>query len=653
MAKKNINANSRPVQPVAKKPQAEAIETPVKDSMIPAWLYDFKIQAIIVAVLAFAMYCNTIKNEYALDDTIVIVKNEYVYEGFAGLKSIMTKDAFDSYYKQFNSSNQLSGGRYRPLSIATFAIEQQVLGPVSPNKVDSVIMHAGEHGPQEVKLMHDMHVRHFFNVIWFMLSMLALLYFLRFVVFRNNTLLALMAVVLFVIHPIHTEVVANVKSRDEIMSLLFISLTFILAFKYEEQKDKKSLLVFGIVSYVLAFLSKEYAIALAFLLPLSFYIFKKYSLVDSIKAALPYLAVVAIYLFIRLQIVASMSPDSENDILNNPYALANDAEKLGTKIATCLSYLRLLVFPYPLSADYSYNSIPYKDFTNLLVWLSLAVHVVIIRYFFVFLKQRNVIAFAIAFYMTNMLLICNIIFNIGGTMGERLIYHSSVGFCIAAAYFLYKGMEKIQPALTGRRVLAGVMVLLILVCGYRTIARNADWKNDQTLFFKDIESTPNSILVNADVASSYINMADAEKDSVKRVEDIHKGLGYFDKAIEIDPVFVQGFLNRSMAYFKLKRADSSMMNLDMVRKLYPRYPKLDEMYYNIGVNFYVEKQYQMAINAWQVTLQLNPNYALARNALVVIQREIQQAQQQQAAMQPAQVPQPNPQLYLPAQPQKK
>ena len=626
MAKKNLNATPAPAM---KKKADEAQEAPIKDPMIPSWLYEFKVQAILVAVLAFAMYCNTIKNEYALDDTIVIVKNEYVYEGFAGLKSIMTKDAFDSYYKQFNSSNQLSGGRYRPLSIATFAIEQQFLGPVSPKKVDSVILHAGEHGPQEVKLMHDMHVRHFFNVIWFMLSMLALLYFLRFVVFRNNTLLALMAVVLFVIHPIHTEVVANVKSRDEIMSLLFISLTFILAFKYEEQKDKKSLLVFGIVSYVLAFLSKEYAIALAFVLPLSFYIFKKYSLLDSIKAVLPYLAVVAIYVFIRLQIVAPMSHDSDNDILNNPYALANEAEQLGTKIATCLSYLRLLVFPYPLSADYSYNTIPYKDFTNLIVWLSLAVHIALIRYFFVYLKQRHVLAFAIGFYMANLLLICNIIFNIGGTMGERLIYHSSVGFCIAAAYFLYKGMERIQPALTGRRVLAGAMALLIIVCGFRTIARNADWKNDKALFFKDIEVTPNSVLVNADVAASYINMAYDEKDSMKGVDDIHKGISYFDKALEIDPVHVSSFLNRSMAYLKLKRPDSAAMNLDMVRKLYPRYPGMDEMYYNIGVNFYMNKQYQLAINAWQISLQLNPNYALSKNALGVLQNQMQQAQMPQ------------------------
>ncbi len=623
MAKKNINATPRPA---IKKKADEAQEVPVKDSMIPSWLYEFKVQAILVAVLAFAMYCNTIQNEYALDDTIVIVDNEYVYEGFAGLQSIMTKDAFDSYYKQFNSSNQLSGGRYRPLSIATFAIEQQFLGPVSPQKVDSVIKHTGQHGPQEVKLMHDMHVRHFFNVIWFILSMLALLYFLRFVVFKNNTLLALIATVLFVIHPIHTEVVANVKSRDEIMSLLFISLTFILAFKYEEQKDKKSLLVFGIVSYVLAFLSKEYAIALAFLLPLSFYIFKKYSLLDSIKAAFPYLVVVAIYLFIRLQIVAPMNHDSDHDILNNPYALANEAEQLGTKIATCLSYLRLLVFPYPLSADYSYNTIPYKDFTNLIVWLSLVVHIALIRYFFVYLKQRHVLAFAIGFYMANLLLICNIIFNIGGTMGERLIYHSSVGFCIAAAYLLYKGMEKIQPALTGRRVLAGAMVLLVIVCGFRTIARNADWKNDKTLFFKDIEVTPNSVLVNADVAASYINMAYDEKDSLKGVDDIHKGISYFDKALEIDPVHVSSFLNRSMAYLKLKRPDSAAMNLDMVRKLYPRYPNMDEMYYNIGVNFYMNKQYQLAINAWQISLQLNPNYALAKNALVVLQQQMQQAQ---------------------------
>jgi protein O-mannosyl-transferase len=609
MAKKNINTTSRPVQPA--KPKKEVfVEKPfVPDPKIPAWLYGFKAQAIIVAILAIGLYA----------------KNGYVYQGFAGIDSILTTDAYDYYYRLFNSSNQLTGGRYRPLSIVTFAIEQQFLGPIPRSKVDSVVAHAGEMGPQENKLNHDMHYRHILNVLWFTLSMIAFLYFLRYVVFRNNPLIALLAAIIFVIHPIHTEVIANVKSRDEILSLLFISLTFIFAFKYEENKEKKSMLVAGLASFFLAFLSKEYAISLIVLFPLAFYLFKRYSIADSIKAFVPYAIVLLVYIGIRKMIVAPMSADSENDILNNPYALANDSEKLATQISTTLNYLKLLIFPHPLSADYSYNTIPYKDFANLVVWLSLFVHIGLIVLFFRFLKQRHVLSFAIAFYLLNIMLICNVFFNIGGTMGERLAYHASAGFAMAVAYLLYKGSERIQPAATGRLALAGCMLLLIGLCGFKTIDRNQYWKNDQTLFFEDIKVAPNSVLVNADVASSYVNMADGIKDEKKRDESIRTGIRYFSKAIEINPAFVSGYLNRGMAYFKLKVPDSAIYNLNKVRELYPRYPKLDEMFFNVGVNFYMNKRFPEAINAWQTCLKIAvPNssiYQQAQNALAVMVRE--------------------------------
>src|SRR6185295_10362268 len=99
---------------------------------------------------------------------------------------------------------------------------------------------------------------------------------------------------------------ANVKSRDEIMSLLFICLTFIYAFKYQEQKQKWQLGV-ALVCYFLAFLAKEYAIALIILLPLSFYLFDKQTLSKSIVSTLPFYGVMAVYIFMRLQIVAPMS----------------------------------------------------------------------------------------------------------------------------------------------------------------------------------------------------------------------------------------------------------------------------------------------------------------------------------------------------------
>src|SRR4051812_45989801 len=101
------NINKKPVQ--AAKPAQEkrpAQEPVVKNPNLPEWLYDFKIQAIIVAVLSFVFYINTVTNESAHDDLIVIVQNEYVLEGFAGIPEIFTKDAYDSYYRQYNSSNQ-------------------------------------------------------------------------------------------------------------------------------------------------------------------------------------------------------------------------------------------------------------------------------------------------------------------------------------------------------------------------------------------------------------------------------------------------------------------------------------------------------------------------------------------------------------------
>ncbi len=643
MAKKTSNTNRPPApsvaaQPALPKQAAVAKVESIIDAYIPEWLYTFKVQAIIVALLAFALYANTFNHEYALDDTIVIVKNEYVYEGFKGIDDILTKDAFDSYYRQFNSSNQLSGGRYRPLSIVTFAIEQQFFGAVAPEKVDSVLEAGFSYEmkkPSEQAFLRHMATRHVINVLWYMGCVVVLLSFLRKIVFKQNYIIAFIAAVLFTVHPIHTEVVANVKSRDEIMSLLLLSATFIYAFRFQETKiAKDKYLAMGFL--FLAFLAKEYAISMIFLLPLSFYLFNNFSLSDSIKATLPYLIVVALYLFMRLQIVAPMNAASDNDILNNPYANAdNDAMRLATKISTSFNYIKLLLFPHPLSSDYSYNTISYKTFAHYQVWLSLIFHGFLIRQFFYYFKRRHVMAFAIAFYMLNLLLVCNIIFNIGGTMGERLIFHSSVGFSIAIAWLLYKGMEKISQPKVGRLAMFGVLAVIVGLCSFKTIERNADWKNDEILFLHDIENAPNSVLVNANVASSYVNKAEAVTDTAEKYALLRKSLKYYNKAVEVHPTFVSGYMNRGVAYLKLNMPDSAKANYDMAMKLYPNYPKLYEVYYNLGVCYFLTGRPYDAINIWQQVTKMNPQYILAQQSINTAMQAINQAQQSPIAQPPA------------------
>src|ERR1041384_3330370 len=116
MAKKQKAKPIQTVKPTPQPVQEAASPNPVSGPLAGGWsLYDFKLQAVIVALLAVIFYFNSFFNENAHDDGIVIVKNEYVQEGFAGIPDILTKDAYDSYYRQLNTTNQLQGGRYRPL----------------------------------------------------------------------------------------------------------------------------------------------------------------------------------------------------------------------------------------------------------------------------------------------------------------------------------------------------------------------------------------------------------------------------------------------------------------------------------------------------------------------------------------------------------
>jgi len=360
-------------------------------------------------------------------------------------------------------------------------------------------------------------------------------------------------------------------------------------------------------------------------LPLAFYLFNNFSFSKSIMATLLYVGVVVIYLLIRAHIMAPVSEEANISLMNSPYALASGGEKLATEIATTLNYLKLLVFPKDLSSDYSYNTIPYKDFASVLVWLSLAVHAALIWGFFYFLKRRNVLSFAIAFYLVNLLLVCNIFVDLGATMGERLVFHASVGFCIAIAFLLYKGAEKIKPVAVGSMLLAGCLLVLICICSFKTISRNTDWKNDQTLFFQDIKVASNSVVVNTNVANALLQNADTIKEDKRRIADIRRAIHLLNRAISMDTTDVDPYLNKWLAFSKLQLPDSEIINCNIIRKIYPRYPQLPDIYYNTGVHYYFNKQYPQAISALQNAIQLRPDYALAQNVI----KEVNSAMQRQ------------------------
>ena len=566
-------------------------------------LSSFRIQAMILVVIGFLFYFNTFQHEAAFDDAMAISDNAYVQRGVAGIPDILTKDAFQSYLDSKQGSNQLAGGRYRPLSLITFAIEQQMMGVAPDNETAN---------DKEVRIAQEMHARHVVNVLLYILSVIVLLYFLRKIVFAEQPMIAFIAALLFTIHPIHTEVVANVKSRDEILSVLFISLTFIKAFVYRDSGKKRDLII-ALLCFFLALLSKEYAITLIALLPLSFYLFRKESVSNSVKSFLPYLAPLGIYFVLRLSSVTAMAAGAENNIMNNPYLYASATQRVSTEIMVLLDYLKLLFFPATLSSVYTYNAIPYVTFLNPEVWLSIIVHLLLVSAMIILLLRRHVVGFAIAFYLANLILVSNMLFNIGALMGERLIYHSSVGFCIAVAYFLCAGFEQIKQPVIARFGLNGLMIVLVLLCGYKTIDRNRDWKNDNTLFTKDVQSQPNSILANNNAAAACMSFAKQATDGSVRKECFEKAVGYFDKAISIYPMYMNARLNRGLSYFDMGQPDKAIPDWDTVRKYEPAEKKipyyfsvLSKYYYKQGITYNNTGKPDSAIIAFKKSIDAMP-----------------------------------------------
>lgn len=593
---------------------------PVAAILTPAIspIRSFRYQSIAIILIGFIIYFNSFNNKYALDDDIVMRLNEYVQQGFAGIGKIMTTDSYDSFFKSMGSEGELQGGRYRPLSIVTFAIEQQLFGKCYGIRYSEVgdSLRAMQKGiiPGNGLIMNrliaektdleekisETHldiamIRHIVSVLLYILSAVVLLWLLREYIFKyaevkfiNPNDIAFFTTLLFLIHPIHTEVVANVKSRDEILSFLFIVTTFIFVFKNEEKKNTKALLL-GLFFFLLALLSKEWGITLVALIPMAFYIFKKYTIGKSLKRSLPYFLIAVFYLILRYKFVGPGKQGAITEVLNNPFVFATPVQKLATEIFILLKYLRLLIFPHPLSADYSWKTIPYNSFSDAVVWISILVHLSIIFLFFKLLKKRNWAAFAIAFYISHLFLVSNLVMPIGATMGERLIYHSSLGFVMIAAFgllFLLKRFSSIQQNNVQTVLYTSLLFIFTVPMSYGVIKRNPNWETDNILFMHDAWIVPNSVLANGNSGKAFIELA--QKDTANRQVLLDSAIYHLEKALSFHPKYVNGYLNIGLAWFQKHDLDKTEYYWNMARKYFPDHPFFRNSYDPALANALVE-----------------------------------------------------------------
>jgi tetratricopeptide (TPR) repeat protein len=451
---------------------------------------------IIIFLFSAALYINTIGNQQAVDDPIVFTSNKFVLQGVSGIKDILTHDASYGFFGD-KAGDFLNGGRYRPLGLISFALEVQLFGT-------------------------DLHVAHAINVLLFALTCLVLFHLLLYLLPSKKDSpfylsIPFIAAMLFAGHPIHTEAVANIKGRDEIMTLLFSLMALYAAVRYVKENSWRYL-AGGAVLFGLGLLSKENAITFVAIVPLTLYFFTNAGIKDYARTVGAYLVPVIIFLCLRAAFTKSGMTAPSNEILNDPFLYLPKGtegllQKYATIIMTFLLYIKLLIFPHPLTHDYFYNQVPYVKISNPVFILSLLINGALLVYALLGLRRKSLTSYAILFYFITFSIFSNLFFTVGILMTERFMFMCSVGFCLLVAYLMTEAVSKWKlPA----QVLPGVLALILLLYSVKTISRNHAWYDNITLFVTDAKSSTNSSKVSMGVGDEIMQLSVANMDSLRQ-----------------------------------------------------------------------------------------------------------------------------------------
>ena len=498
------------------------------------WYRRSRLQGVGLFVLSCLVYANTLGHDYALDDAIVITDNTVVQRGVAGWVDLFTHDTFYGFFGEEDRAALVAGGRYRPLTPALFALEQQ-LAP----------------GP---------FIHHLLNVIWYALLVVAVYALVR-ELLRGHTLawwVPVATAALFAVHPLHTEAVANIKGRDEILALLGAVGAAILVLRGQHKGKFWGGAAGG--SFLLGCLAKENAVTFAAVIPLCLYVARGRR---GWKYVAPVWVAAGVFLLLRGSVIGWELGEPSRELLNNPFlrieggrvAVLSFVERLPTVLYSLLLYLRLLFVPVGLVHDYYPAALTLKTWSDPWVWVSGGVHTGLLLWAIIRLRspRPNWVALGVLLYLLTLSIVSNVLFPVGTFMSERFLFMPSLGWCLAVV------------ALLARRPKLGWMLLpIVLVFGGLTVLRNPTWQDNYTLFTTDVERQPDSAkLLNAAAGTRldrYQQLDDAAQARSRHLLTTAKG--HLDRALVIHPTYGNAYLLRGNAELLLGNYTDAISDYD-------------------------------------------------------------------------------------------
>lgn len=436
-----------------------------------------RVRVAILLTVASLVYANTLLDGFTQDDGLYILHNPQVtHFSFAQL---FTPTSFNNVF--------------RPVTFASFALNWAVSGA-----------HPSSY--------------HFFNLLLHVFVTILLYLTLKALLdaVPEGAIAAWAAALLFAVHPIHTEAVASIVGRSELLAMGFLLAAWLL-----HLKDKP---VLTLVCFVLALMSKESAVVFVPLAIVGDYARAKRKTLSRYASIV---GVAALYLVLLWKVQGGRFGEKGISFLDNPLAHLPARLRILNAIRIAWKYIALQLFPAKLSSDYSYSAIPMFSAWRFL-WPALGAAVVVVGLWICSLsaKQKKW-ALAGAIYLVGFAAASNILIPTGTIMGERLAYLPSAGLCLLIALLCLH--------LEGFRRSAGwtLLLLLITALSIRTVVRNRDWRDNFSLFSADIKAAPGSAKLHSNLGREYYlrgQLDDAAREAqiaLRIYPDLTDAMGYY------------------------------------------------------------------------------------------------------------------------------
>jgi hypothetical protein len=449
--------------------------------------------AIVITIIGFAVFFTGLKNPFMGDDTTQIVSNVPVHS----ISNIRIFFEGSTFYAG-NGLAPLSGTFYRPLQTTVFSILYTFFGA------------------------HSFYF-HLFQLLLCIGSSFILFLFFK---YSFKPALALMLALIFLIHPLDSQVVYSISYMQDALFFFFGILALLLLLRF---RSTKSLLLVA-ACLLLSLLSKESGVVFIAVALLYLFWWDRKRLFKFIGImALP----VALYLALRVNAVGWISNPN-----NAPIDNLSLAGRLFTAPSLPILYLSKLIFPWKLASGY-YWVYPTYSLSHFLLPLFIDLAVVALMVFIAVLIRKKA---------TKAMLYTYIFFSVWSIIGLLLVLQFApldMTACETWFYFSMAGVlgmvgviiKSLLPELhINSRILVAVSIIFLVVLGVRTAVRGTDYKNIYTLAANDISATKDDYAAYDALSYYYIARGKyqlAAMDATRSIDIYHLYENYFNLGVSL------------------------------------------------------------------------------------------------------------------------